>query len=242
VDLGIAGRVALVTAASKGLGRASAMALAEEGCRVVICARGVSSLREAESAIASTGAEVLAIAADVTEPSSPARLVDAAVERFGGLDILVANAGGPPQARALDVTDEQIAAAVNANLTTSVRLVRAAVAHMRRGGWGRVCLITSASIKQPIPDLALSNLARTGLWSWAKTLSRDLAAEGITVNTAAPGLHATDRMKQLGGRSDARLGDPADFGRVVAFLCSESAGFVTGAALQVDGGATVGLL
>ena len=242
MDLGIAGRVALVTAASKGLGRASAMALAEEGCRVAICARGEPSLRDAESAIAATGADVLAITADVTDPSAPARLVDATVERFGGLDILVANAGGPPQARALDVTDEQIAAAVNANLTTSVRLVRAAVPHMRRGGWGRVCLITSGSIKQPIPDLALSNLARTGLWSWAKTLSRDLAGEGITVNTAAPGLHATDRMKELGARGDVRLGDPADFGRVVAFLCSEPAGYVTGAALQVDGGATVGLL
>jgi 3-oxoacyl-[acyl-carrier protein] reductase len=242
MDLGIAGRVALVTAASKGPGRASALALAEEGCRVVICARGESSLHDAETAIAATGVEVLAIAADVTDPSTPARLVDAAVERFGGLDILVANAGGPPQARAIDVTDEQIAAAVNANLTTSVRLVRAAVPQMRRGRWGRVCLVTSASIKQPIPDLALSNLARTGLWSWAKTLSRDLAGEGITVNTAAPGLHATDRMKELGARGDVRLGDPAGFGRVVAFLCSEPAAYVTGAALQVDGGATVGLL
>lgn len=242
MDLGIAGRVALVTAASKGLGRASALALAGEGCKVVVCARTESTLAEAERAIADTGAEVLAIAADVTDAATPQLLVDATVERFGALDILVANAGGPPAARALDVTDEQVEVAVNANLLTSVRLVRAAVPYMRRGRWGRVCLITSVSIKQPIPDLALSNTARTGLWAWAKTAARDLADDGITVNTAAPGLHATDRITQLGHAAGARLGDPADFGRVVAFLCSEPAGFVSGAALQVDGAATLGLL
>lgn len=242
MDLGIDGRVALVTAASKGLGRASALALAEEGCRVAICARTESTLRDAERDIAATGTEVLAIAADVTDPAAPQRLVDATVERFGSLDILVANAGGPPAARALDVTDTQVEAAVNANLLTSVRLVRAAVPHMRRGGWGRICLLTSSSIKQPIPDLALSNTARTGLWAWAKTAARDLVVDGITLNTAAPGLHATDRVKQLGGRDGVHLGDPGDFGRVVAFLCSAPAAFVTGAALQVDGGALAGLL
>jgi 3-oxoacyl-[acyl-carrier protein] reductase len=240
MDLGIAGRVALVTAASKGLGRASALALAQEGCKVVVCARTESTLAQAEGAIAGIGAEVLAIPADVTDPATPAQLVDATLDRFGALDIVVANAGGPPQARALDVTDEQVEAAVNANLLTSVRLVRAAMPHMRRAGWGRVCLITSISIKQPIPDLALSNTARTGLWAWAKTAARDVAEEGITINTVAPGLHETDRVKELGHAG--RLGDPADFGRVVAFLCSEPAGFITGAALQIDGGATLGLL
>lgn len=240
MDLGIAGRVALVTAASKGLGRASALALAQEGCKIVVCARTESTLAQAEGAIAGIGAEVLAIAADVTDPATPQRLVDATVERFGALDILVANAGGPPPGRALDVTDEQIDDAVNANLLTSVRLVRAAIPHMRRAGWGRVCLLTSFSIKQPIPDLSLSNTARTGLWAWAKTAARDVAEEGITINTVAPGLHATDRMKEIG--ASGRLGDPADFGRVVAFLCSEPANFVTGAAVQVDGGATLGLL
>jgi 3-oxoacyl-[acyl-carrier protein] reductase len=242
VDLGIGGRVALVTAASKGLGRASAIALAEEGCKVVVCARTEATLADAARAIADTGADVLAVPADVTDPATPQRLVDATVERFGTLDILVANAGGPPVARALDVTDDQLSAAVNANLFTSVRLVRAAVPHMRRAGWGRVCLITSSSIKQPIPDLALSNAARTGLWAWAKTAARDLADDGITVNTAAPGLHATDRILALDRRDDVRLGDPADFGRVVAFLCSEPAGFVNGVALHVDGAATLGLL
>jgi 3-oxoacyl-[acyl-carrier protein] reductase len=240
MNLGIEGRVALVTASSKGLGRASAVALAEEGCRVVICARGEEALRDAEKEISAHG-EVLAIPADVTEPAAPRRLVDATVERFGGLHILVANAGGPPPGRALEVDDAAIEAAVNANLLTSVRLVREAVPHMRSGGWGRICCIASYSVKQPIPTLALSNTARTGLWAWAKTAAADLFPEGITLNLACPGAHATERMVQLGGAGLA-MGDPADFGRVVAFMCSEPASFLSGAAVQVDGTATAGLL
>jgi 3-oxoacyl-[acyl-carrier protein] reductase len=153
----------------------------------------------------------------------------------------VANAGGPPPGRALEVTDEQIAAALNANLLTSARLVREAVPHMRRGGWGRICLITSYWIKQPIPTLTLSNLARTGLWAWAKTAAADLWPDRITLNLACPGAHATDRMKQLGGDVSG-LGDPGDFGQVVAFMCSQPAGFLSGAAVNVDGAAVAGLL
>jgi len=239
VDLGIAGKVALVTAASKGLGRASARALSEDGAKVVICARGDEALQEAASEMPG---EVLAIKADVTATHVPQEIVDATVERFGGLDILVGNAGGPPPGRALDVDDDAVRAAVEANLLTSVRLVRSAVPHMPARGWGRICLITSYSVKQPIPVLALSNVARTGLWAWAKTAAADLFPDGITVNLACPGVHATDRMKQFGGLGDGVHGDPADFGRVVAFLCSEPARFVSGVALQVDGAATVGLL
>jgi 3-oxoacyl-[acyl-carrier protein] reductase len=241
VDLGIDGKRALVTASSKGLGRAAAVALASEGCRVVICARGEHSLRDAEQQLAKFGGDVLAIVVDVTAADAPTRLVAATVERFGGLDILVANAGGPPPGRALDITDDQITAAVNANLLTSVRLVRAAVPHMRLGGWGRICLITSYSVKQPIPTLALSNLARTGLWAWAKTAAADLWCDRITLNLACPGAHATDRMKQLGGDVSG-LGDPADFGKVVAFMCSQPAGYLSGAAVNVDGAAVAGLL
>jgi 3-oxoacyl-[acyl-carrier protein] reductase len=237
VDLGIDGKVALVTAASRGLGRGAARALAAEGARLVISARGEDRLRETAGELPG---EVLAIPADVTDPSSPRRLVDAAVERFGGLEILVANAGGPPKARALDVEDDGMSAALNANLLTSIRLVRAAVPHMRAAGWGRVVLVTSSSVKQPIPDLAYSNTARTGLWAWAKTAAQDLIDDGITLNLVCPGLHATDRVKELGYAG--RLGDPEDFGRVVAFLCSRAAGFVSGAALQIDGAGTLGLL
>ncbi len=239
MDLGIAGRTALVTAASKGLGLASAAALRADGVDVVICGRGRDAV---EGAVDSLGGpdHVLGLVEDVTDPGAPARLVAATVARFGRLDILVANAGGPPPGRALEISDAQIEAAVNANLITSVRLVREALPHMRADGWGRICCITSYSVKQPIPTLALSNLARTGLWAWAKTAAQDVAGTGITINLACPGAHATDRMKQLGGGGP--MGDPADFGNVVAFLCSAAAGYINGAALQVDGGATLGLL
>ncbi|HVL06757.1 MAG TPA: SDR family oxidoreductase [Acidimicrobiales bacterium] len=240
MDLGVAGRVALVTASSKGLGLASAMALAQEGAKVVICARGEDALMAAEAQL-SAHTEVLAIPDDVTEPEAPARLVQAALLRFGRLDIVVANAGGPPAGRALDVTDEQLAAAVNSNLLTSVRLVREAVPHMGNQGWGRICLITSSSIKQPIPTLALSNAARTGLWAWAKTAAADLFDDGITLNLACPGLHNTERMAAIPTLEGPR-GDPADFGRVVAFMCSEPAKFMSGSTVLVDGARALGLV
>ena len=241
MDLGIAGKVALVTASSKGLGRASAEALAAEGAKVVITARSEGPLRSAEAAIREAGGEVHAIVADVTDPASPARLVEDTQRRFGGLDILVANAGGPPLGRALEVTDEQIEAAVNANLTTSVRLVRASLPSLQAGGWGRICCITSSTIKQPMPGLVLSNLARTGLWAWAKTAAADLFASGVTLNLVCPGSHATDRMRELGG-NPGTMGDPSDFGRIVAFLCSQPAGYLSGTAVMVDGAGSVGLL
>ena len=242
MDLGLKGRVALVTASSKGLGRGSALAFAREGANVVISARGREALDKTKTDIEQTGVEVLALADDVTDPAAPGRLVAATVERFGRLDVLVANAGGPPPARALDVDDELLMEALNANLVTSIRLVQEAVPHMRANGWGRICLLTSSSIKQPIPTLAMSNTARTGLWAWAKTAAADLFDDGITLNLACPGLHDTERVQAIGGSGGAPMGDPEDFGRVVAFLCSEPAGFVSGAALQVDGAGTVGLL
>jgi 3-oxoacyl-[acyl-carrier protein] reductase len=241
VDLGIDGRVALVTASSRGLGRASAEALAGEGVRLVLCARSEAPLRDTETALVARGAEVLAMVADVAEPAAPERLVTAAVERYGRLDIVVANAGGPPPGRALDVDDDALRAALEANLLSSVRLVREALPYMRAGGWGRLCCISSYSVVQPIPGLALSNTARSGLRAWAKTAAADLAGEdaGITLNLVCPGPHATDRMRELGGAGP--MGDPADFGRVVAFVCSAHAGFVNGATIVVDGGATLAL-
>jgi 3-oxoacyl-[acyl-carrier protein] reductase len=241
MDLGIAGRVALVTASSKGLGRASAEALAADGAAVVICARGRDALHATAEAIRDAGGQVHAIEADVTDPDAPARLVAETVAIFGRLDILVANAGGPPLGGALDIDDAAIEAAVNANLLTSIRLVRESLPHLRANGWGRVCLITSVSVRQPIPTLALSNIARTGLWGWAKTAAHDLRDDGITVNLACPGYHATERVTAL-GRGDFRMGDPGDFGKVVAFLCSEPAAFISGVALGVDGATVAGLL
>ncbi len=243
MDLGIRGKVALVTAASRGLGRASAEALADDGANLVMCARHEDSLREAERALVDRGVEALAVVADMTDPATPERLVTAAVERFGHLDIVVANSGGPPPGSSLDLDDDAIRGAVEGTLLSVVRLVRHAVPHMRAAGWGRLCCISSYSVVQPIPGLALSNTARSGLRAWAKTAAADLAAErsGITLNHVCPGPHATERMRQLGGGDGGPLGDPADFGRVVAFVCSAHAGFVNGATIVVDGGSTLAL-
>lgn len=237
MELGLEGRVALVTASSKGLGLASARALAEEGARVMISSRDPDALQRARAGLPG---DCEAVVADMSDPGSPARLVRAAVERFGRLDVVVANNGGPPPGRAIEVTDDDVHTAVDANMLSAVRLVREAAPAMRRSGWGRICCITSYGIKQPIPHLPLSNIARTGLWAWAKTAAVELFGDGITLNLACPGPHATDRMRQLGGSGP--MGDPADFGRVVAFLCSVPAGFVTGTAVVVDGGLTSGLL
>jgi len=236
MDLGIAGKTALVTAASKGLGLGAAKALASEGCRVAVNGRDPDRLAAACAQI--PGA--LALPGDVTDPATPARLVEATMERFGAIDILVANAGGPPPARALDVTDDALRAAIEANLLSSIRLIRAAVPSMRAAGWGRIVCIASIAVKQPIPDLAASNTARTGLWGWAKTAAADLIVDGITLNLLLPGLHATDRVRELG--HTGHLGDAEDFGRIAAFFCSSHAGFLSGTALPVDGAATLGLL
>ncbi|MGD0944236.1 MAG: SDR family oxidoreductase [Acidimicrobiales bacterium] len=242
MDLGLEGRVAVVAASSKGLGRAAADALADEGARVVICARGREALARTEAALRSRGAEVVAVQADVTEPATPEHLVQMALERFGRLDVVVPNAGGPPPAGALEVDDEAILKAVQANLLTSVRFVRAALPHLRAAGWGRICCIASSTITQGNPTLALSNTARTGLWAWAKTAAADLRGTGVTLNLACPGYHATDRMIELGATGGGRpMGDPADFGKVVAFLCSQAAGNLSGARIVVDGGESLAL-
>jgi 3-oxoacyl-[acyl-carrier protein] reductase len=241
MDLGIEGRVALVVAGSRGLGRATAEALAGEGVRVLLSSRGEAALSEAASSMRERGADVATHAADITDPGAPAQLVAATMEAFGTIDIVVANAGGPPAARALELDDARLQSALNANLLSAIRLTREAVPIMRGGGWGRFCYITSYSVVQPVPSLALSNTARTGLWAWVKTAAQDIAAEGsgITMNLLCPGPHATDRMRELGGTGP--MGDPADFGSVAAFLCSQQARFVNGAALVVDGGSTLAL-
>jgi 3-oxoacyl-[acyl-carrier protein] reductase len=241
VDLGIQGKAALVVAGSRGLGRATAEALAAEGAKVMVSARSESSLSEVSGVIAAAGGTALTTVADLTDPRAPAALVSATIEAFGTIDIVVANSGGPPPGSALDLDDDQISSAVNANLLSAVRLVRQSVPTMRSNGWGRICCITSYSVVQPIPGLALSNTARAGLWAWAKTAAHDLAAEesGVTLNLVCPGPHATDRMRELGGTGV--MGAPSDFGQVVAFLCSQQAGFVNGAAIVVDGGATLAL-
>jgi 3-oxoacyl-[acyl-carrier protein] reductase len=246
MDLGLKDRAAVVAAASKGLGRGAALALAAAGCNLVVNARDQEALSNTADECRALGVEVVEVAGDMADEGLPAQLVAAAMQAFGRLDIAVANAGGPPAGRSLDVDDDMIRAAVETNLLASVRLVRAAVPPMTAGGFGRIVCITSTSIKQPISGLSLSNTARTGLYAWCKTAAADLAAdpatEAITLNLACPGLHDTDRVRQLYGNGmPERIGDAEDFGRVVAFLCSTSARFVNGQAILVDGGATLGL-
>jgi len=250
MDLGIRDRVAAVAASSRGLGRAAALSLAREGCRVAICGRreDVLGQTEAELAQVAGGADrVLAIPMDVV--AEPERFVEETAQHFGALHVLVPNAGGPSPGGPLDFDADGYRDAIEANCVASIRMAQAAVPFMRAEGFGRICFIASMSVKQPVPFLALSNTARAGLAAFAKTLATEVAPDGITVNMALPGTHDTDRIRELGGGAAAvsdipvgRLGDPADFGEVVAFLCSAQASFVTGTNVLVDGGRFPGLL
>ena len=247
MDLGISGRGALVAASSAGLGLATAEALAAAGCRVVISGRDEGRLRTAAASV--PGAIV--IVGDVSDTVGATRLVDEARAALGAIDILVTNAGGPPAGNFASTPLDAYQGALDLNLLSVIAMCKAAVPEMRERRWGRVVAITSIAVKQPIAHLILSNTARAGATGFLKTLALEVAADGVTVNSLLPGLHKTDRLRQLYGDTmeaaerstpTRSFGDPADFGRVAAFLCSEHARFVTGVALQVDGGAYLGLL
>lgn len=236
MELGLSGRVALVTGASKGLGLASARALASEGASVFISSRNAGRLAAARDEIRARGGDCHCLAGDMSDPGIPARLVAAAVERWGRIDVVVANSGGPRPGSTLALSDAEIHGAIEEVMLPAVRLVRGAAPHMRAARWGRFCCIASYGVALPLRALPLSNVARTALSSWVRTAAGELIGDGVTINLACPGPHATDRMKELGGSGP--MGDPGRFGQVVAFLCSEAAAFITGTAVVVDGGAT----
>ncbi len=247
MDLGIAGRRAAVAAASAGLGLGAARALAAEGVRVAICGRDRERLA---AAAAEVGEGAVGLAADVSEPDRAAGFVEQAAERLGGpVDILVANAGGPPPGTFATTDLDAYRAALELNCLSTVAMCRAAVPSMRERGWGRVVAITSLGARQPIGNLIASSTARAAVTGFLKVLATEVAGDGVTVNSLQPGTHHTARVAALAGSLDemasaipaGRLGDPGDFGAVVAFLCSEQAGFVTGAGLHIDGGAFHGL-
>jgi 3-oxoacyl-[acyl-carrier protein] reductase len=246
-SFGIEGMRAAVAASSTGLGFACAAALVDAGVRVAVCGRDRQRI---DAAAERLGPLATPLVTDVATATGAADFVTRAVDALGGIDILVANGGGPPPATFATATTGQYADAFEQNCLSAIAMCGVAVPHMRAAGWGRIVAVTSIAVRQPIPELILSNTARAGLTGFCKTLAREVAPDGVTVNTVQPGLHATDRLLALHGDADSlaasipvgRVGDPADFGRVVAFLCSQHAGFITGAAIPVDGGAYAGLL
>jgi 3-oxoacyl-[acyl-carrier protein] reductase len=263
MDFGIKGRIALVTAASKGLGRGSAEALSAEGCRLAICARTAADVeRTAQEISARTGNEVVGFTADMSRAADIDALLADVRAKLGDPDIVVCNAGGPPHGTFATIREEQFLPAVELTMMSAVRLTYSTIEAMKAKGWGRIVYITSASVKQPIPFILLSNTARAGLTGFMKTVAREVAATGVTLNAVLPGTHDTDRIRETArSRAEAehltyeqaleaqasnnpmkRLGDPGDFGAVVAFLCSRQARFMTGENVLVDGGGYAGLV
>jgi 3-oxoacyl-[acyl-carrier protein] reductase len=248
MELGLAGRTAIVCGASSGMGLAIAEALAAEGANVAMFARRREILeREAER----IGA--LAVQGDLTIPQHLERLVQATVGAFGGIDILVLNGGGPAAGSASSLTAEAVEEAVALLLTSHVTLVARCLPHLRASGRGRIVAIESSSVREPLANLALSNAVRPGVVGWLKTLAREVGPDGITVNTIAPGRIDTDRLRSIYGDSGPptadlenvparRLGTPAEIAAVAAFLASDGAAYVNGAVIPVDGGLTRGLL
>ena len=263
MDLGLKGRIAIVAAASQGLGRAVAEEFAREGCQVAICARTASELERAAAEIGKThGCEVFHQALDVTDAARVSRFVEDVEKKFGRVDICVTNAGGPPAKKFLDITIEEWRTAVELTLMSSVYFAREVLPRMRRNRWGRLITITSVSVKQPIDGLLLSNSIRAGVAGLAKTLANEFGADGITVNNVCPGYTLTERLDELAEKQAriagvprneifktwsseipiGRLARPEEFASLVAFLASERASSINGTTIAVDGGWVKGLL
>jgi 3-oxoacyl-[acyl-carrier protein] reductase len=256
VDLGLNGKVAIVAASSRGLGKASALALAREGARVTICARTEADLETAAEQIQDeTRAEVLAVQADLTTAEGIESVIAGTLERFGGVDVLVNNSGGPAMGSFADCTDDDWRQAFEVVTLNFVRFVRGVVPHMRAKRWGRIVGIQSSSVKQPVEGIDLSNGIRPGIAGLVKAIMPGLAKDGITINLVLPGKFITSRISPHAGRSPeadkalqerlaplaaaiplGRLGEPIELGSLVAFLASQQASYITGAVYQVDGG------
>jgi len=246
MNLGLTGRTAIVCGASSGIGLGIAESLAGEGANVVMFARRADLLRREADRLGG-----LAVVGDVTSAEDAERLVQAAVDAYGGIDILVNNSGGPPRSTASELDVEQVEAAVRLLLLSAVRLTGLCLPFLRESATGRIVNVTSSTVREPIDNLALSNVVRPGVVGWAKSLARELGPDAITVNCIAPGRIDTDRIREVypDGPSESdlatiplrRLGTTREVGDVVAFLCSERAGYVSGTVILVDGALTRGL-
>jgi 3-oxoacyl-[acyl-carrier protein] reductase len=257
MDLGLRGKVALVTAASRGLGRAIAEAMAAEGASLVICARGADALEEARAAIAQrAGVDVEMVAADVATAQGIARVWQSARDRFGRVDILVTNAGGPPSGPFESLEWDAWQQAVELTLRSAVELTRLVLPGMKERRWGRLINVTSIAVKQPVDGLMLSNSLRAAVTGFARTLANEVARYGVTVNNILPGYTRTERVEQLNAATAARegitpedvsrrieaqipmrrLGEPGEFAALAAFLASEQAAYITAQSIAVDGG------
>lgn len=248
MDLGITGRRAAVSAGTAGLGLGTARALAREGVEVVICGRDEARLA---AALAEIGHGARGFTCDVSSARGGREFAERAGEMLGHVDILVANGGGPPAGTFASTPEEEYLPALEKNLLSVVAMCGVVIPGMRTRGWGRVLAITSVTVRQPAPNIILSNTSRAGLTAFLKTVAREVAADGVTVNTIQPGIHDTDRIRELYGPDVAkasvgvpagRIGDAGDFGAVAAFMCGEPARFMTGTHLNVDGGAHAGLM
>lgn len=262
MDLHLKGRVAAVAASSAGLGFATAHALAEEGCKIALCGRRADKLEDAAAQIwQETGAKIFTVNLDISDTVNARRFVRETAEHFGGLDIVVANAGGPPSGVFTQMTETQWQDALRTNFLATVAMFHEALPYVQKSDQGRLVAITSLSGKQPMPNLVLSNAARAAVHGMVKTLSREVAASGVTVNAVCPGHIQTDRQIELAehaaaregisteevlsrraqGVPLARIGDPMELGATIAFLCSKQAAYISGVALLVDGGVFAGL-
>ena len=262
METGLKGRVAIIAASSQGIGRATAEAFGAEGCRVAMCARNANALEAvAEEIRKQSGVEIFTANFDVTHPGAVHTFVDAVVEKFGGVDICVTNAGGPPAKGFMAASIEEWRKAVDANFLSTVYFARAVIPHMQKKRWGRIITLTSISTKQPVPDLVLSNAVRAAVVGLVKSLANEFGKDGVTVNNVAPGYTATDRLKELArARSAAqgktedeifaswandaalkRVAEPREVADAIIWLASERASYITGHTLLVDGGAYKGL-
>jgi len=262
MDTGLEGRVAIVAASSQGIGLAAAQAFAAEGCRVAMCARNSDRLESAAEGIRQqTGAKVFARPLDVTEPTAVHEFVGAVVEEFGGVDICVTNAGGPPAKGFLACSLDEWRRAVDLNFLSTVDFCREVIPHMQRKRWGRIITLTSITTKQPVRDLVLSNAVRAAVVGLVKSLSNEFGKDGILVNNVGPGYTRTDRLKELAhtrsaahGKSEeeifaawatdsalGRVAEPREVADAIVWLASERASYITGQTILVDGGAYKGL-